>query len=161
VPVNMDIIGKRGEALFRVAITRFCGGKPWFDDTFKGAKAEGLDFEVQLIDSSVFHANFYVQVKATARTNRYSGVGNRRKILVTLKAADAVKLGEMKVPVYVVGIDILSGKAYIKNIKAGATKGFTGISTRRPLNCRAIRKLWNEVEAFWKSRPQGMTRSHF
>src|SRR5438128_869782 len=157
----MDIIGKRGEALFRVIITRWCGGEQWFQETFKGEKAEGLDFEVTLLGSSVFHASFYVQVKATGKPMRYSGIGKRRKIRVTLKAADALKLGTMKVPVYVVAIDVLSGKAYIKNVKAGATRGFTGISTRRPLNCKAIRQLWNEVEAFWKSRPEGLTTSIF
>jgi hypothetical protein len=57
----MDMIGKRGAALFRVAITAFCSAKLWFEDTFLGLQAEGLDFSVQLIDSSVFHANFYMQ----------------------------------------------------------------------------------------------------
>jgi len=109
-PVSMDMIGKRGEALFSVAITAFCDGKFWFEDTFLGAKAEGLDFSVRLIDSSVFHANFYVQVKATAKAKRYSGKGKRRRILVTLEAAHATKLGAMKVPAYVVGIDIVSGR---------------------------------------------------
>jgi hypothetical protein len=159
--VSMDIIGKRGEELFRVAITKWCSGKQWFDETFMGEKTEGLDFEVTLLESSVFHASFYVQVKATAKPNPYSGTGKRRKIRVTLKSADAKKLGRMKVPVYVVGIDVLSDKAYIKNVRAGATRGFTSISTRRPLNCRAIRQLWNEVEAFWKSRPDGLTTSIF
>lgn len=159
--VSMDIIGKRGEALFRVAITKWCGGEQWFEETFKGEKAEGLDFEVTLLRSPVFHASFYVQVKATAKPNRYSGVGKRRKIRVALRTADARKLGTMKVPVYVVGIDVLSGKAHIKHVKAGASRGFNGISTRRPLNCRAIRQLWHEVEAFWKSRPEGLTTSAF
>jgi hypothetical protein len=157
----MDIIGKRGEALFRVIITKWCGGVQWFDETFLGEKTEGLDFEVRLISSTVFHASFYVQVKATAKPNRYSGAGNKRRINITLKPSDAKKLGRMRVPAYVVAVDVLSGKAYIKNVKAGAIKGFTGISTRHLLNCKAIRKLWKEVEEFWKSRPQGMTRSVF
>ena len=67
----------------------------------------------------------------------------------------------MKVPVYVVAIDVLSGKAFIKNVRAGTTKGFASISTRRPLNCRAIRELWDEVETFWNSRPKGLTSSVF
>ena len=53
-------------------------------------------------------------------------------------AADAKKLGSMKVPAYFVGIDVLSGVAYIQHVPAGARKGFVGISTRRSLNCRAI-----------------------
>jgi hypothetical protein len=159
--VSMDSIGKRGEALFRVAITRWCGGEQWFDDTFLGEKAEGLDFEVRLLGSAVFHASFYVQVKATAKPNRYEGTGKDRKIRVTLKASDAVKLGTMKVPAYVVGIDVLSGKAFIRNVKAGAKRGFSGIPTRHLLGCKAIRRLWHEVEEFWKSRPRGMTASGF
>ncbi|HTU20655.1 MAG TPA: hypothetical protein VMG10_21525 [Gemmataceae bacterium] len=159
--MSMDMIGKRGEALFSVAITAFCSGRFWFEDTFLGAKAEALDFSVQLIGSSVFHANFYVQVKAIAKKKRYSGKGKRRRLLVTLEAADAKKLGAMKVPAYVVGIDIVSGRAYVKNVKAGATKGFTGISVRNRLNCNAIKIIWKEVEAFWQTRPQGMTSSAF
>ena len=120
-----------------------------------------MDFSVRLIDSSVFHANFYVQVKATAKAKRYSGKGKRRRILVTLEAAHATKLGAMKVPAYVVGIDIVSGRAYIKNVKAGSTKGFTGISVRNRLDCDAIKRVWREVEDFWQKRPQGMTSSEF
>ncbi|MGH7168996.1 MAG: hypothetical protein ACRELG_01795, partial [Gemmataceae bacterium] len=90
-----------------------------------------------------------------------SGRGKRRRLLVTLEAADAEKLGAMKVPAYVVGIDIVSGRAYVKNVKAGATKGFTGISVRNRLNCNAIKKIWKEVKAFWQTRPQGMTSSAF
>jgi len=157
----MDIVGKRGEALFRAIITKWCDGKQWFDDTFKGEKAEGLDFEVQLIGSSVFHANFYVQVKATAKHTKYAGMGNDRRLLVRLTRADAKKIGNMKVPAYVVGIDVHSGRAFIKHVPAGSTSGFSGILVRQPLNCIAIKRVWTEVEAFWISRPQGMTTSDY
>jgi len=157
----MDIVGKRGEALFRAIITKWCDGKQWFDDTFKGEKAEGLDFEVQLIGSSVFHANFYVQVKATAKHTKYVGMGNDRRLLVRLTRADAKKIGNMKVPAYVVGIDVHSGRAFIKHVPAGSTSGFSGILVRQPLNCIAIKRVWTEVEAFWISRPQGMTTSDY
>jgi hypothetical protein len=159
--VSKDIIGQRGEDLFRVAIGKWCDGKPWFDKRFLGGKAEALDFEVTLRDSAVFQANFFVQVKATAKPKRYAGTGKRRRILVTLKPHNARKLGRMRVPAYVVGIDIFSGGAYIRNVPAGTRRGFNGISTRRPLNCKAIKKLWDEVEKFWKARPQGMTTSQF
>jgi hypothetical protein len=155
----MDIVGKRGESLFGATITKWCGGEQWFDQRFLGEKAEALDFEVTLLGSAVFQANFFVQVKATAKANRYSGAGKGRKLLVRLTATDAKKLGTMKVPAYVVGIDVLSGTAYIQHVPAGTKRGFTGISTRRPLNCRAIRRIWNDVEEFWKSRPGGMTTS--
>src|SRR5262249_42539626 len=66
-PVSRDLIGERGEALFRVAITKWCDGQQWFRADFLGEKEEGLDFEVVLIDSAVFRAVCYVQVKATAK----------------------------------------------------------------------------------------------
>jgi hypothetical protein len=98
-------------------------------------------------------------MRCRSAANRYSGAGKGRKLLVRLTATDAKKLGTMKVPAYVVGIDVLSGTAYIQHVPAGTKRGFTGISTRRPLNCRAIRRIWNDVEEFWKSRPGGMTTS--
>lgn len=159
--MSMDLVGKRGEALFQVIITKWCDGEQWFDANFLGEKAEGLDFEVFPLGSSVFYANFYVQVKATAKQVRYSGGGKTRRLLVRLKPDDAVKIGRMKVPAYVVGIDVLSGEAYIRHVAAGATKGFTGISTLRKLNCKAIKKLWTEVENFWNTRPGGLTVSNF
>jgi hypothetical protein len=159
--VNMDIIGDRGEALFRVAITKWCSGKQWFQAAFLGEKAEGLDFEVVLLNSTIFRALCYVQVKATARPSRYSGMGKSRRLMVRLKKADANKLGRMRLPAYVVGIDVLSGAAYIRHVPAGSRTGFEGISCRRQLDCPAIRTMWNEVEAFWKSMSTGLETSAF
>ncbi len=158
--MSRDIIGQRGEALFGAIITRWCGGEQWFDQRFLGEKAEALDFEVTLLGSAVFHSLFFVQVKATAKANRYSGTGSERMLLVRLTAADARKLGAMKVPVYFVGIDAISGRAYIRHVPAGTKKGFKGVYTRRPLNCQAIRKIWNEVEEFWTLLAGGMTTSN-
>ena len=152
-----DLVGERGEVLFRAAITKWCGGKPWFRVVHQGEKAEALDFQVVLRDSKVFHAMFFVQVKATAHKDRYEGSGNSRLLKVRLKSKDAKKLGRMAVPVFVVGVDVISGVAYYRQVPAGAAKGFTGISVRRRLGCSAIRKLWEKVEEFWNSRPQGMS----
>jgi hypothetical protein len=159
--VSRDIIGERGEALFRSAITKWCDGEQWFRATFLGEKEEGLDFEVILIGSTAFHAVCYIQVKATAKKVRYSGDGNSRCLRVRLTGADARKLGTMKMPAYVVGIDVIEGAAYLRHVPAGATGGFSSISCRRRLNCGAIRRLWNEVEAFWNSRPTGLDASEF
>lgn len=151
-----DLVGERGEDLFRTAITKWCGGEPWFRVLHQGEKAEALDFQVALRGSTVFHAIFFVQVKATARANRYQGTGNGRHLLVRLKAKDAKKLGKMAIPVFVVGVDVISGAAYYRHIPAGTKTGFRGISVRRRLGCTAIRKIWEKVENFWNSRPQGM-----
>jgi hypothetical protein len=81
--------------------------------------------------------------------------------MVRLKKADAKKLGRMKLPAYVVGIDVLSGAAYIRHVPAGSRTGFQGIPCRRRLDCRAIRRLWNEVEDFWNSMSKGLETSGF
>jgi len=153
---DSDLVGERGEDVFRTAITKWCGGEPWFRVVHQGEKAEALDFQVTLRESTVFHAIFFVQVKATAKAKRYEGTGNSRQLLVRLKAKDAKKLGKMAIPVFVVGIDVVSGAAYYRHIPAGTTKGFKGMSVRRRLGCTAIRKIWEKVEEFWNSRPKGM-----
>jgi len=142
-------------------ITQWCGGEQWFEETFDGATAEGLDFTVYLINPSVFKACFRVQVKTAFKVKRYSGKGRERKILVRLRQEDARKIGTMAMPAYVVGIDVWTGEGYIRPVLSGATKGFTGISTRSRLNCRAIRKLWQEVEDFWNQRSGGFDSSEF
>jgi hypothetical protein len=154
-----EIVGKRGEVLFRAFITKWCRGKPWFDERFLGEKAEGLDFEVTLRDSAVFHASCFIQVKSTARPKkRYKGRGKRRQLRVALTRADAEKLGNMKVPAYVVGVDVRKELAFVRHIPFGSKKGFTGISTSVPLNCDTIKKMWQEVAAFWTGQ-QGMKSS--
>jgi hypothetical protein len=64
-----DRIGKRGESISRVLISRWCEGHPWFDEAFLGDKHPAKDFVVYLIDPSTGDASFYVQVKATTTGN--------------------------------------------------------------------------------------------
>jgi hypothetical protein len=55
--VNLnELIGKRGESIFSVLITRWCEGRYWFIDTFLGDKHERTDFMVELIEPTVGHA---------------------------------------------------------------------------------------------------------
>lgn len=159
--MDMDIIGERGEALFRVAITQWCGGEPWFRVAFLGDKAEGLDFMVVPLETTVFEAMCFVQVKSTAKKVRYSGTGKARRLLVTLTKQDAMKLGTMKMPAYVVGIDVIEDKVYIRHVPYGTKKGFKSISVRSPLNCATIRRLWNEVNDFWEDQSSGLGTSDF
>jgi hypothetical protein len=154
-----DHIGNRGEDLFRTAISKWCGGRPWFRGTPLGEKAEGLDFMVTLIEPTVFAACFFVQVKATMKKKRYSGTGRNRRILIGVKRSDVEKLRAMGMPAYVVGIDIVSEKAYIKAITPSIKRGMSGIPTRAPLNCKTIRKLWDEVEDFYQKRPGALMTS--
>jgi hypothetical protein len=158
--VNLnDAIGRRGESIFTVLITRWCDGHPWFIDTFLGEKHETTDFLVELIEPTAGHAHFYVQVKATR--NHYTGSGGSRRLAVTVTAEDVEKLKRIHAPAYVVGIDIERVCGYITAITEASSGGIHGIPVRNSLNCRTLRALWKEVDDYWKARSVLARRSRF
>jgi hypothetical protein len=58
----------------------------------------------------------------------------------------------MASPAYIVGIDINEGRGYLldpSNTKGG---GISGIPTTNLIDCRSLKLLWQEVDAFWKAR---------
>jgi hypothetical protein len=154
-----DRIGKRGENIFRVLITRWCDGHPWFDEIFLGDKQETIDFMVKLIDASTGGACFCVQVKATK--TGYSGSGSNRKLKVKVSREDVKKLKQTKLPTYVVGIDIDKERGYVMAITQSSEDQISGIPTRKPLNCKTIKTLWKEVDDYWKTRPMLPEKSQF
>jgi hypothetical protein len=154
-----DLIGKRGEDLFRVMISKWCDGKPWFEAMFQGDKAEPADFLVRLHWTTSGDATFYVQVKATRRG--YSGKGDRRKLRVSVSRKDVKKLQALRVPVYVVGIDIDEEVGFVMAVPRVVTKGLSGVPVTYPINCETIRMLWDEVEAYTNARPTVSEHSRF
>jgi Domain of unknown function (DUF4365) len=149
--VNLnDAIGKRGESIFTVLITRLCDGHPWFRDTFLGEKHETTDFMVELIEPTAGHAQFYVQVKST-RAN-YKGTRARRKLDVTVTKENVEKLKQIHAPTFVIGIDVDSERGYIVAITQASAGGIHGIPVRHSLNCRTLKALWREVDDYWKAK---------
>jgi hypothetical protein len=156
----LDYIGERGEALFPALITKWCDGEPWFTQVvFLGGKAETKDFMVNLIAPTCGDATFYVQVKAT--TTGYSGKGASRKLKVKVDKATVEKLKETPGPAFVVGIDIDKESGFIAGITSATKGAISGIPIRHPLNCRAIRKLWNEVNDYWNKKKMLPASSKF
>jgi len=154
-----DYVGKRGERIFSVLITRWCDGTPWFDDVFLGEKQPTKDFIVNLIEPTSGDACFYVQVKATRRG--YVGTGADRKLIVRVSKKDVQKLRKAPGPAFVVGIDIDAERGFIVSINDSTKGGLNGISVRHPLNCHTIKKLWKEVDDYWKGRQMLMKQSSF
>jgi hypothetical protein len=149
--VNLrDHIGKRGESIFTVLITRWCDGHPWFRDAFLGEKHETTDFMIELIEPTAGHAQFYVQVRST--NARYTGRGNSRKLNVSVGKKDIDKLKQIHAPTYVVGIDIDRACGYIVAVTKTAARGIYGIPVRNSLNCRTLKALWKEVDDYWKAK---------
>jgi Domain of unknown function (DUF4365) len=154
-----DLKGQRGENLFTVLITKWCGGKPYFTDSFLGEKHETTDFLVELISPTCGHAHFYVQVKAT--TSNYSGTGQGRKLGVQVAREDVERLGQIHAPTYVVGIDIDNGRGYIAAVPRGASTAISGVPTKNALNCRNLGMLWKEVDDYWTAQKMLATKSRF
>jgi hypothetical protein len=149
--VNLsDSIGRRGESIFTVLITKWCDGHPWFVDTFLGEKHETTDFMVDLIEPTAGHAHFYVQVKSTRA--RYKGAGLDRRLDVTVTREDVEKLKQIHAPTYVAGIDIDRVCGYIVGVTQASTSGIYGIPVRHSLNCRTLKALWKEVDEYWKAK---------
>jgi len=154
-----DYIGKRGESIFSVLITTWCNRAPLFFDVFLGEKHPTTDFFVELVNPNVGKAGFYVQVKSTK--GNYKGKGDGREIDVEISKEDVAELKKILAPVYVVGIDILAQRGFIKGISQETTGGIYGISTRRSLTCRTLKALWKEVDEYWAGKPMLAATSRF
>lgn len=155
-----DQIGIRGEALFRKVITKWCDDRIWFVDTFLGEKFQAKDYLVTLIDPTCGgDATFYVQVKAT--TQGYTGSGDSQKLRANVSADDIEDLKGANAPVYVMGVDIINEKAYLVGV-TDLTGVLHGIPTTHLIDdCVAIKKLWNEVNDYWKARKMMLPNTQF
>jgi hypothetical protein len=158
---KQDQIGHRGEALFAVMVTRRCAGRTWFFEVMLGEKYPTIDFKVDLLAPTVEKAYRFVQVKATDKG--YSGAGAGRKLNVKVSKKDVQQLRRIPAPAYVVGVDVTRpmGQAFIVAIDKNVTEGINGLPTRYPLDCRALKKLWAEVDTYWKARDMLMAKSVF
>lgn len=154
-----DYIGKRGEAIFRFLITEWCDGAPWFDDNFLGEKQPVKDFIVNLIEPTSGDAVFYAQVKAT--NGRYVGKGANRRLKVKLSQEDATALKKAPGPAFLVGIDIASRKGYFVQLTARSPASFSSIPLRHRLNCKNIKKIWQQVDDYWNARSMLPASSEF
>jgi hypothetical protein len=154
-----DYIGKRGENIFTVLITKWCDGKPLFSDNFLGEKHEGTDFVVELVNPTSGHAQFYVSVRATAA--KYTGKGQKRKVSVEVTPLEVQKLKQIHAPTYVVGIDIENVRGFIIAITQSSTGGIYGIPTRFSLNCRTLKALWKEADDYWTAKSMLAVSSKF
>lgn len=154
-----DYIGKRGEVIFQYLITSWCDGSPWFDGKFLGEKEPVKDFVVNLIEPTSGDAHFYVQVKATK--GKYVGRGRARRLKVKLSKNDTAQLKKAPGPAFLVGIDIASGNGYFVQLTARSPRSFASIPLRHRLNCKNIKKIWQQVDDYWRARKMLPADSEF
>lgn len=140
-----DELGKRGEALFYVTITRFYGReRPLFRLQFLGDKWPTLDFFVELVDAGDSTPYFFAQVKATRKGRLRNG-----RLRVEVERDDMRRLALYPAPTYVVGIDEISEEGYILSANGESANSLASLPTDFPINKTNQELLWEEVKQFW------------
>lgn len=153
-----DDIGSRGEYLFSARIMNFCGQPlPYFRPRFLGAKAQTLDFLVELVGTGERTLFFFAQVKATRRPLTRKD----RRLRVEIAADEVRRAAQVPAPTYLIGVDEQAEEAYIVPILDGMTRALPSIPTTFPLDCTNLPRLYAEVEQFWSSRDMRRRASVF
>jgi hypothetical protein len=152
-----DILGERGETIFRFLINKFHTGRGFlFRTQFLGDKWPCVDCIVELVNAGNTTPYFFVQVKATQQG--YTGSG-RLKVQVT--SEKVCELARYPAPTYIVGIDETKAKGYIISANGENDTAVSSLSIRFPINKRNREKLWKEVKDFWDAYPNANLDSKF
>jgi hypothetical protein len=156
-----DDIGTRGEALFFVLLTQFCGrSRPFFRPHFLGDKFATLDYLVELLDAGPSTPFFFVQVKTTSQGYTQNKKGERR-LKTKVSRKDMGRLRLYPAPTYVIGIDEREERGYIMSANEGSPLRISSLPTTFPLDCRNLSALWHEVKGFWEERDMRLLKSTF
>lgn len=142
-----EVIGERGEAIFRVLLTRKhpIYGYLFDHPRFLGEKKRAIDFYVELFHEESLIPFFFVQVKSTAEG--YTLKEHRLKVQVT--ATDMERLAAYPAPTYIIGIDEPGEQGYIVSANGECKTGLSSLCTDYPLNPDTLALLWDEVATYW------------
>lgn len=153
-----DIIGKRGEATVQRRLMAFHGEPlPLFNPTFLGDKFPTFDLLVRLVGVPQYDAFFLAQVKATRR-----GVRRRSRTLPVVLERDRVAAAmRYRVPSYLLSVDDEAEEVYVTAIDQQMRGGLNVVPTTHPLDAGNARRLWDEVQSFWRGVRRPRARSHF
>jgi Domain of unknown function (DUF4365) len=144
-----EVIGDRGESIFRVLITRKhpTRGYLFNHPRFLGEKNQTIDFYVELFHDESLIPFFFVQVKSTSEG--YTSKERRLKVQAT--AIDMKRLAAYPVPTYIVGIDDQGEQGYIMSANGEHKIGFSSMGTNYPLTPDTLALLWDEIATYWTS----------
>ncbi|MBD2297844.1 DUF4365 domain-containing protein [Nostoc sp. FACHB-87] len=154
-----EVIGERGESIFRVLITRKHPSRGYLFEhpRFLGEKKRAIDFYVELFHDESLIPFFFVQVKSTSQGYTQSD----RRLRVKVNDSDMKRLAAYPAPTYVIGIDEQAEQGYILSGNGESTTGFSSLCTDYPLNPDVLALLWDEVKAYWTSPHHATFRSIF
>ncbi len=151
-----DDIGNRGQNLFDLLMTQFCGrDEPFFRPRFLGDKYPTFDYVVEVADHPAYF--FFAQVKAT--TKGYTKKENR--LIVELGHVDVDRMIACPAPTYLIGIDANEiGLGYLLSINEPLER-ISSLTTKFRLECSVLEALRDEVVEYWTARNMTLTGSRF
>jgi Domain of unknown function (DUF4365) len=157
-----DVIGGRGEAIAFARLARVCRADvdlPYVWPHYLGEKCETFDFLVELVDAGEMTPFFFVQVKTTRKGFTTSQSPPRLRVEVAEK--DIRRMIAYPAPTYVVGVHEGEERAFIVSVHGGMADAIPSITTAHELTCDTLRRLWDEVRAFWQGRDMSRSTSSF
>lgn len=152
-------IGTRGEAIFTVLMTKFCGDLdyPLFSVHYLGERHETFDYFIKLLErGNATPYFFFVQVKATRQ-----GYTSGNRLAIRVSKNDMALLRAYPAPTYIVGVNLENERGYILSANEDSPTQLRSIPTRHVLDCNNLEILWTEVQTFWGARDMRLTGSQF
>jgi hypothetical protein len=157
-----DFIGGRGEAIAFTRLARLCqveSDLPYFWPHYLGQKSQTFDFLVELIDAGETTPFFFVQVKSTRKEFTKAQVPPRLRVEVPER--DVRRMVAYPAPTYIVGVHTGEERAFIISIHGNMSAAISSITTEHELTCETLKRLWDEVLAFWRTRDMTRPTSAF
>src|SRR5580704_12932969 len=144
----IEVIGFRGEKVVELCLTNYQSfSSPLFRPGFLGDKWPSIDFYVELLAVRGKKPYFFCQAKATKSRLLTSS----RKLRISTKRQDIVRLMRIPGPTYIFGIHEPSRRVFVRAVH-GKTKqrAITTIPLTHELTPTNLRALHSEVRRFWE-----------
>ncbi|HEY2858634.1 MAG TPA: hypothetical protein VGJ21_09475 [Terracidiphilus sp.] len=144
-----EVMGFRGEKILELGLTDYqTFAQPLFRPGFLGDKWPSVDFYVELLHVQGRKPFFLAQAKSTAGALS----PHDRAIRISSKKKDIAGLLQIPGPTYIFGIHEPSRRVFVRSVHRGTpVRAITRIPMSHELTPRNLRKLYDEVQAFWKS----------
>ncbi len=157
-----EVIGGRGEAIAFARLARVCRSDvdlPYFWPHYLGEKCETFDFLVELVGAGAKTPFFFAQVKTTRKG--FTKTQSPPRLRVEVAEKDVRRMVAFPAPTYIVGVHESEERAFIVSVHGAMAETIPSISTAHELTCDTLRRLWEEVRAFWQGRDMARPASSF
>ena len=141
--------GFRGEKIVELCLTDYSQfARPLFRPGFLGDKWPAIDFYVELNGVRGRRPYFLIQTKATT-VRLPAGATN---LAISSTKRDVLRLLQIPGPTYILGVHEPSRRVFVKSVHIGvAARAITRIQLAHELTPVNLRRLYDEVRAFWRS----------